>query len=133
MNQDKLSKRVEFLRQEKNKSARKVSTLDPIQDVWLDGDIDPSSSYSTEQDSNPTITDEIILSEMMKDLNSLNEPSTFDNDDRSHLKIAGGTNNSMGKKKVIPKQPVRKSSNGMVWPLQQIPMLEVSMKIKKMF
>ena len=33
-------------------------------------------------DSNPTITDEIILSEMMKDLNSLNEPSTFDNDDR---------------------------------------------------
>ena len=49
MNQDKLSKKVEFLRQEKNKSARKVSTLDPIQDVWLDGDIDPSSSYSTEQ------------------------------------------------------------------------------------
>ena len=49
MNQDKLSKRVEFLRQEKNKSARKVSTLDPIQDVWLDGDIDASSSYATEQ------------------------------------------------------------------------------------
>ena len=52
---------------------------------------------------------------------------------KSNLKIASGTNNFMGKKKVIPKQPVRKSSNGMVWPLQQIPMLEVSMKVKKMF
>ena len=49
MNQDKLSKRVEFLRQEKNKSAQKVSTLDEIQNVWIDGDIDASSSYPNEQ------------------------------------------------------------------------------------
>ena len=50
---------------------------------------------------------------------------------KSNLKFASGTNNVMGKKKVIPIQPVRKSSNGMVWPLQQIPMLEVSIKVKK--
>ena len=40
MNQDKLNKRVEFLRQEKNKSQRKVSTLDEIQGVWIDEDND---------------------------------------------------------------------------------------------
>ena len=49
---------------------------------------------------------------------------------KSNSKFASGTNNVMGKKKVIPIQPVRKSSNGMVWPLQQIPMLEVSIKVK---
>ena len=35
----------------------------------------------------------------------------------------------MGKKKTIPKQPlriIRKNSNGLVWPSEQIPMLEVS-------
>ena len=38
-------------------------------------------------------------------------------------------NNYMGKKKTIPKQPlriIRKNSNGLVWPSEQIPMLEVS-------
>ena len=48
---------------------------------------------------------------------------------KSNLKFNSETNAFMGKKKVIPK-PIRKSSNGMVWPLQQIPMLEVSMKVK---
>ena len=45
MNQDKLNKRVEFLRQEKNKSQRKVSTLDEIQGVWIDEDNDASTSH----------------------------------------------------------------------------------------
>ena len=49
MNQDKLSKRVEFLRQEKNKSQRKVSTLDEIQGVWIDEDNDASTSHLGEQ------------------------------------------------------------------------------------
>ena len=37
----------------------------------------------------------------------------------------------MGKKKTIPKQPlriIRKNSNGLVWPSEQIPMLEVSIE-----
>ena len=34
----------------------------------------------------------------------------------------------MGKKKIVPKQSLRKNSNGMVWPQQQIPMHEVSIE-----
>ena len=49
MNQDKLNKRVEFLRQEKNKSENRVSTLDAIQDVWIERDNDASSNYLADQ------------------------------------------------------------------------------------
>ena len=49
MNQDKLNKRVEFLRQDKNKSENRVSTLDAIQDVWIEGDNDDSLNYLADQ------------------------------------------------------------------------------------
>ena len=47
------------------------------------------------------------------------------------MQCVNGSSNSMGKKKVIPKQTLRKNSNGMVWPQQQIPMNEVSIENNK--
>jgi hypothetical protein len=45
MNQDKLSKRVDFLRKEKDKS-RRTSSLDECKDVWIDevDDVSPNLS-----------------------------------------------------------------------------------------
>ena len=45
MNQDKLNKRVDFLRKEKNK-ARRASTHDECKDVWIDVDDDASPALS---------------------------------------------------------------------------------------
>ena len=45
MNQDKLNKRVDFPRKEKNKS-RKTSSLDVCKDVWIDEDDDVSHDLS---------------------------------------------------------------------------------------
>ena len=52
---------------------------------------------------------------------------------KSDLQFVNGASKAMGKKKVMPKQLVRKSSNGMVWPLQQIPMFEVSYQTNTKF
>ena len=47
------------------------------------------------------------------------------------MQCVNGSSNFMGKKKVTPKLTLRKNSNGMVWPQQQIPMHEVSIENNK--